>query len=74
MVAYSLINHANGDTWKTIFIVYNGNNTTMKVPVDSTKDWRIVASGQTIDSLAEKTFSGKDIHVEGVSMLILAEV
>jgi pullulanase len=74
VVAYSLINHANGDQWKTIFIVLNGNNTTMKVPVDPGKNWRIVASGQTIDLSAEKAFSGKDIWVEGISMLILAEV
>jgi pullulanase len=44
VLAYVLANHANGDPWKNILVIYNGTREVQQVPVPG--DWIIVADGQ----------------------------
>jgi pullulanase len=67
LVEYVIGNHANGDSWKNILVVYNGSGQGRDLTVSG--DWVIVAN----DKLAgvEPLESAKDkIHVEPFSLVI----
>jgi pullulanase len=67
VVEYVLKNNANGDSWKTILVIYNGNQEPKDLKV--TGDWSIVANGQAAGT--ETLQTAKDsIHVEPFSLVI----
>jgi pullulanase len=67
VVAYILGDHANGDSWKDILVIYNGTRQAQEVKVDG--DWIIVANDQQAgtDPLASVT---DKIEVQPCSLLI----
>jgi len=67
LVAYVIRNHANGDSWKHILVIYNGSDQSHDLAIAG--DWKIVANAQRagVDDLD----SAKDrIHVEAYSLVI----
>ena len=67
VVEFALKNYANGDNWKTILVVYNGNKESKDLVI--TGDWFIVAN----DKLAgtETLETAKDvIHVGPFSLVV----
>ena len=60
LVSYSIKNNANGDTWKEIKVIYNGNTTpqTVKVPKG---EWTIIASDGKLDKNGIGTSKGEKI-------------
>jgi len=48
VVGYQLSDHANGDEWKDIFVMYNGSDQPQSVSVDLA-DWVQVVSGDRVD-------------------------
>lgn len=74
VASYMLVNHANGDNWKTILLIFNGNPQAIKYPLPATPlKWRIVAHDTHIDPESSGYFSGNEIEVSGISMLMLVE-
>lgn len=71
--SYILRNHANNDPWKTIQIVFNGNNKSIQFPVPENIKWRLVAHEAVIDEESTIYPVGDTIEVAGISMLILVE-
>jgi len=67
VVEYVLKNHANGDDWKTILVIYNGN----PVPKDLnvTGDWGIVANDQVAGTETLATVTNK-VQVAPFSLVV----
>ncbi len=73
VASYVLVNHANGDEWRTILIVFNGNNKSIQFPKKKHISWRLVCKDNTIDEESTIYPEGKEIEVPGISMMILVE-
>lgn len=73
VASYVLTNHANNDKWKTIQLVFNGNNKSIQFPLPENIKWRTVAHEAIIDEDSQIYPAGNIIEVAGISMLILVE-
>ncbi|MGA9778640.1 MAG: type I pullulanase [Verrucomicrobiia bacterium] len=67
VVEYVLKNHANGDDWKTILVIYNGNPEPKDLTVSG--DWAVVANDQTAGTETLATVRNK-IHVAPFSLVV----
>ncbi len=67
VVEFVLKNHANGDDWKTILVIYNGNLEPKDLTV--TGDWAIVANDQIAGTETLQTAANK-IHVAPFSLIV----
>lgn len=72
VISYSLLNNANGDKWKEIKLVFNGNPEPVKVNVP-TGDWTIIARDGKIKASGMGRTRGGSITVPATSALILAQ-
>jgi pullulanase len=73
VASYMLVNHANGDEWKTILMVFNGNRHEITFKLQPQTCWRIVARDTTINTESTDLVTANEIQVSGISMLILVE-
>ena len=71
LVAYSIKNNANGDQWKEIKVVFNGNNSDRTVNVPK-GEWKLIAFDGKIDPEGLGTIKGGKTIVPSYSALILA--
>lgn len=71
LVAYSIKNNANGDQWKEIKVVFNGNNSDRTVNVPK-GEWKLIAFDGKIDPEGLGTINGGKTIVPSYSALILA--
>ncbi len=70
VVGFTLNNHANGDAWKEIVVIFNGNKTDQAVDIPAGK-WQIAAADGRIDTEGKETLDGGKIHIKGISALIV---
>ena len=76
VIAYQLTDHANGDSWKEIAVIFNGAKESKTVTIPKGK-WKVAADGKTVNEqgiqhdLADKTVNS--VSVDGLSSLILYE-
>jgi pullulanase len=70
IIAYQVSNNANGDSWKNIIVVLNGNPSakTIKIP---TGKWKLVADENKIDEGGIKDVSAGNITVPGTAAYVL---
>ncbi|MDE7426643.1 MAG: type I pullulanase [Muribaculaceae bacterium] len=70
VISYSLKDHANGDSWKEIKVIFNGNPeaVTVKIPKGQ---WTIVANDGMINPDGLGTSKGGQVSVAPTSALIL---
>lgn len=73
VASYVLVNHANGDEWRTILVVFNANVQSVKFPIKKHIGWRIVAHDTAINEKSILYAEGKEIEVSGISMLMMVE-
>ena len=71
LVSYSIRDHANGDEWKEIKVVFNGNDSAREVKV-AKGDWIVVAADGRIDKDGLGRAKGGTMSVAPQSALILA--
>lgn len=71
LVSYSIRDHANGDEWKEIKVVFNGNDSAREVKV-AKGDWIVVAADGRIDKDGLGRAKGGKMSVAPQSALILA--
>ena len=72
VVAYTLKNNANGDAWKNIVVIYNGNNTVKEVKLPSTADWKIVVNDKKAGTVVLNQLSAaSSVQVAPLSMMVL---
>ena len=67
VVEYVLKHHANGDSWKTILVIYNGAKEPRDFAVAG--DWSIVANDKAAGTDTLETAKNK-IHVEPFSLVV----
>ncbi len=72
VISYSLKNHANGDPWKEIKIVFNGNDKSVDVHIPR-GSWTIVAYDGKLKAKGMGKSKGGNITVPAYSALILAQ-
>ena len=70
VVAYTLGDYANGDLWKEILVVFNGNKMDKQIEIPK-EEWIIVGKDGKIDEDGIGKMSGGKILVPGSSALIL---
>ena len=70
LISYSLIDHANGDAWKEIKLVFNGSESTREVKIPR-GNWTIIAEDGKINA-GMGTSKGGKMTVAPTSALILA--
>ncbi|HRI26769.1 MAG TPA: type I pullulanase [Chitinophagales bacterium] len=73
VVGYLLKNNANGDSWKNILVLFNGNQdkeVTIKLPDGN---WKTVVDDWTVDLKAKKKYKDKKAELSPISALILAD-
>lgn len=70
VVAYTLGEHANGDSWKDILVVYNGNRKTVELPLPE-GTWTAVCRDGRIDLDGLGRVEGERVSVAPSSALIL---
>ncbi|WP_430696670.1 alpha-amylase family glycosyl hydrolase [Metabacillus mangrovi] len=72
LIAYQLKNHANGDKWKNIIVIYNAANETKKVTVPaSASTWKTVTDGNRAGVKVLNEISGTAVDVQPLSMMVL---
>lgn len=71
VISYTLRDHANGDVWKEIKVVFNGNPKAMEVKV-AKGNWTVIAEDGRIDADGLGSSRGGKISVAPTSALILA--
>jgi pullulanase len=73
VASYVLVNHANGDSWRTILLIFNGNREPVKFNLMPQIRWRIVAQNATINPESKEYAPESEIEVSGISMIMLVE-
>lgn len=70
IVAFILKDHANGDCWKNILVIYNPNKNTemLNIPYNS---WSLIGTRDKISLSPLKIIEGDKIELEPISMTIL---
>ena len=73
LISYSLKNHANGDSWEEIKVVFNGASKSQSIEIPQ-GDWAIIALNGKIDPEGTLgTFKGGTMTLAPYSALILAK-
>ena len=70
LVAYTIDDYANGDSWRRILVIYNGNRyaINMAIPVEN---WVVVANGEEINLNGIFKHNKQEITVPASSALIM---
>lgn len=66
-VAFFLKNHANGDSWKTILVVYNANKTSINIDIPKGY-WNQVVDKFNAGTTVLNTINSDRICIEGICM------
>lgn len=72
LVAYQLLDHANGDRWKNIVVIFNGNRSAQKLNIP-TGNWQVVLDDGAYAEKGLLPLRGQTVEVAAISALILAE-
>lgn len=70
VVAYTLGEHANGDSWKEIVVILNGNRKLVRVTIPDGK-WTVVCCDGKINPGGLDTLSGDKVSIAASSALII---
>jgi pullulanase len=72
VIAYELTDNANGDSWKTILLLFNGNNYSVEFEIPE-KRWLLVAQNGEIQPHGMGHVTSNLLRIHPISMMILAE-
>jgi pullulanase len=72
IVGYQLKNHANGDHWNRILLLFNGNTVGKKVDIPAGK-WKMICKDGNLDVNGFGMITGTDVILSPRSALILVE-
>jgi pullulanase len=72
VIAYELRDHANGDPWKSILLLFNGNNYSVEYETQEQR-WLIVAQNGEIQPNGLGHVTTSRVRLHPISMMILAE-
>ena len=69
MLSYQINNNANGDVWKDILVILNGNNTAREIKIPE-GNWTLAVDGYHVNGNGIKEFA-KKISVPGTTAYVL---
>ena len=72
IVAYRIGGNANGDKWKNILVVFNGNTTDKKITVPA-GNWKLAADGHSINDKGIKDIGAGEMPLAATSAYVLYE-
>lgn len=72
MIAYQISGNANGDSWKNILVVLNGNTSDKKIIIPP-GNWTLAADGDIINEQGIKPVNAGEIMVPAISIYLLFE-
>ena len=72
LVGYTISNNANGDSWATILVVFNGNTSYKTVDIPE-GEWTIVLDGEQIDEAGLGTISASELTIPASSAMVLVQ-
>ena len=72
VIAYELKDHANGDSWSSILLLFNGNNYSVEFEIPD-KRWLIVAQNGELQPHGMGHVKTGKVRLHPISMMILAE-
>lgn len=72
LVAYTIANHANGDTWKNILVVLNGNNREQQISIPA-GEWTLVLDADQINEKGIRKVPGGVLNVPAITALVLVQ-
>ncbi|UQZ37617.1 type I pullulanase [Paenibacillus sp. PK3_47] len=72
VVAYHLKDHAGGDVWRNVVVIFNSNQdaAVQQLP-DSGRCWNIVVDHTRAGTEAFRLADGNEVRLEGLSMMVL---
>lgn len=70
LTGFLLSNHANGDPWHTIAVIYNGSDK-VQVATLPRSEWKVVGNGELIDTKNPPVLRNSGVLVPAYSALIL---
>ena len=70
IISYQIIKNANGDKWKNIFVVFNGNKESKSVELTAGK-WTLIANETGVNETGFTVITNNKINVAGISAYIL---
>jgi len=68
LVSFQISNHANGDTWNNIYVIYNARTTAVDYTLEG--EWQLAVLGTTFYDSEEKMKQGS-LNVPPISMAIV---
>jgi pullulanase len=72
IIAYQISRNANGDSWKNILVIFNGNTTDKRINIPE-GNWMLAADGNTINEKGIKQVSAGETPIPATSTYILYE-
>ncbi|MBS1532910.1 MAG: type I pullulanase [Bacteroidetes bacterium] len=72
VIAYQLNNNANGDPWKNIIVIFNGNQSDKKIIIPK-GDWKMAVNGSTVNEKGIKPIGPGEINIAATSAYVLYE-
>ena len=73
LVAFTLKDYANGDTWENIVVIYNANETKETVNLPHKAEWNVVVDETAAGTESLETVNGSSIEVAPLSITVLYE-
>lgn len=70
LIVYQISDNANGDSWKNILVILNGNTTSQPVNLPAGK-WTLAADENTIKEDGIKTIDGSNLEIPATTAYIL---
>lgn len=70
LICYQISNHANGDKWKNILVILNGNTTDQTIKIPAGK-WTVAADGNTINEAGIKTVEDGNFNITATAAYVL---
>lgn len=72
VISYSLTGHANGDAWKEIKVIFNGNSEPATINVPEA-DWTVIANDGRLNTEGMGKEKGGSVTVPALCAMILAQ-
>ena len=72
MLLIKISDNASGDSWKNIFVVFNGNFESREIPIPE-GEWEVVLEDYQIDENGLRSISGGNYKMGATSALILVQ-
>ncbi|HWD87127.1 MAG TPA: type I pullulanase [Mucilaginibacter sp.] len=72
VIAYQLNNNANGDQWKNVIVIFNGNGSDKKIIIPP-GNWKMAADGNVVNEKGIRSVAAGEMTISASSACVLFE-